>query len=100
MVISNYIVIILILIIMEIIDKIIQSTKEPSHTNVLWDDFENLKIYRNGVWENVCKGGSTLTDTEIDLIWDEVFSDNSYDYASYSFLDEHINSIGIGDYDE
>lgn len=89
-----------ILIIMEIIERIIRSNTEPSNTNVLWDDGENLKIYRNGKWESVSMGGDSLTDIEIDLIWNEVFSGNSYDYASYAFLDEYTNSIGIGDYDE
>lgn len=36
----------------KIIDKIVKSKNAPQSTNVLWDDGENLKIYRNGVWEN------------------------------------------------
>lgn len=34
------------------IDKIIKSPTPPKDTNVLWDNGENLKIYRNGKWEN------------------------------------------------
>lgn len=34
------------------IDKIIQSKTAPKSNNVLWDDGENLKINRNGKWEN------------------------------------------------
>lgn len=40
----------------KIIDKIVKSKNAPQSTNVLWDDGENLKIYRNGVWENTNKG--------------------------------------------
>ena len=36
----------------EIIDKIVKSKNAPQSTNVLWDDGENLKVYRNGSWEN------------------------------------------------
>ena len=35
-----------------IINKIVKSQTAPAQTNVLWDDGENLKIYRNGIWEN------------------------------------------------
>lgn len=35
------------------IDKIIQSKTAPKSNNVLWDDGENLKINRNGKFENV-----------------------------------------------
>ena len=34
------------------IDKIIKSKTAPKSNNVLWDDGENLKINRNGEWEN------------------------------------------------
>ena len=34
------------------IDKIIQSKTAPENNNVLWYDGENLKINRNGNWEN------------------------------------------------
>lgn len=36
----------------EIIDKIVKSKNAPQSTNVLWDDGKNLKVYRNGSWEN------------------------------------------------
>lgn len=39
------------------IDKIIQSKTAPKSNNVLWDDGENLKINRNGKWENTSKRG-------------------------------------------
>ena len=37
----------------KIIEKIVQSKYPPKDTNVLWDDGENLKISRNGSFENV-----------------------------------------------
>lgn len=37
------------------IDKIIQSKTAPKSNNVLWDDGENLKINRNGKWEDTIK---------------------------------------------
>ena len=43
----------------KIIEKIVQSKYPPKDTNVLWDDGENLKISRNGSFENVSD------DTEI-----------------------------------
>ena len=43
----------------KIIEKIVQSKYPPKDSNVLWDDGENLKISRNGSFENVSD------DTEI-----------------------------------
>lgn len=43
------------------IDKIIQSKTAPKSNNVLWDDGENLKINRNGKWEN-SNGGAQSGD--------------------------------------
>ena len=43
------------------IDKIIQSKTAPKSNNVLWDNGENLKIYRNGKWENT-GGGSPMVN--------------------------------------
>lgn len=40
--------------------KIVKSKTAPVDKNVLWDDGENLKIYRNGVWENTNKGDAGL----------------------------------------
>jgi hypothetical protein len=37
----------------KIIEKIVQSKYPPKDSNVLWDDGENLKIRRNGSFENV-----------------------------------------------
>ena len=37
----------------KIIEKIVQSKYPPKDSNVLWDDGENLKISRNGSFENV-----------------------------------------------
>lgn len=48
------------------IDKIIQSKTAPKSNNVLWDDGENLKIYRNGVWENTNKNAGGEIDP---VIW-------------------------------
>lgn len=44
----------------KIIEKIIQSKYPPNSTDVLWDDGENLKIARNGNFENVM---STMENT-------------------------------------
>ena len=41
------------------IDKIIQSKTAPKSNNVLWDDGENLKINRNGKWEDTTKSVPT-----------------------------------------
>ena len=46
--------------------KIIQSKTAPKSNNVLWDDGENLKINRNGNWENI--GGSDIPQEKIDSI--------------------------------
>lgn len=44
----------------KIIERIIQSKYPPNSTHVLWDDGENLKIARNGNFENVV---STMENT-------------------------------------
>ena len=41
-----------------------------------------------------------LTNNDIDLIWGRYFSSGGYGSASATAIDEQINSIGIGDYDE
>lgn len=46
------------------IDKIVVSSIAPKNTNVLWDDGENLKIFRNGSFENVV---STVENTNTNL---------------------------------
>ena len=46
------------------IDKIVVSSTAPKNTNVLWDDGENLKIFRNGSFENVV---STVENTNTNL---------------------------------
>ena len=56
----------------KIIEKIIQSKYPPNNTNVLWDDGENLKIVRNGSFENVT---STIKNT--DTLNIEVTVDNT-----------------------
>ena len=38
------------------IDKIVQQKTTPKDKNVLWDDGKNLKINRNGKWEDANKG--------------------------------------------
>ena len=48
------------------IDKIVKSKYAPKDKNVLWDDGTNLKINRNGVWENV-GGGSNLENRIAEL---------------------------------
>lgn len=48
----------------KIIEKIVQSKYPPKDTNVLWDDGENLKISRNGSFENVV---STIENNNTNL---------------------------------
>lgn len=47
------------------IDKIVKQKNAPKDKNVLWDDGTNLKINRNGVWENVVSGGSSNLERRI-----------------------------------
>lgn len=47
------------------IDKIVKSKYAPKDKNVLWDNGINLKINRNGVWENVVSGGSSNLEHRI-----------------------------------
>ena len=47
------------------IDKIKRQKNAPKNKNVLWDDGTNLKINRNGVWENVVSGGSSNLENRI-----------------------------------
>ena len=50
------------------IDKIIQSKTAPKSNNVLWDDGENLKINRNGKWENTGGGTPMINITYANLV--------------------------------
>lgn len=50
------------------IDKIVKRKTAPKDKNVLWDDGENLKINRNGVWENVVGGGSSDLENRISAL--------------------------------
>lgn len=51
-----------------IIEKIIQQPTAPKDKNVLWDNGEELKINRRGVWESANKGGTSVDgDTSIIL---------------------------------
>ena len=47
------------------IDKIVKQKNAPKDKNVLWDDGKNLKINRNGVWENVVSGGGSNLESRI-----------------------------------
>lgn len=47
------------------IDKIVKQKNAPKDKNVLWGDGTNLKINRNGVWENVVGGGSSNLETRL-----------------------------------
>lgn len=49
----------------QIIDKIIKSKYAPKDINVLWDDDNTLKIFRNGKWEPVVKLMSEDTMTRL-----------------------------------
>lgn len=79
--------------------------KGVSGKNILVE-FENSEICVD-VWVSSSGSGEIIqeyineriTFTDIDLIWDRHFSSGLYS-ASATALDETINSIGIGDYDE
>lgn len=47
------------------IDKIVKQKNASKDKNVLWDDGTNLKINRNGVWENVVSGGGSNLENRI-----------------------------------
>lgn len=47
------------------IDKIVKQKNAPKDKNVLWDDGTNLKINRNGVWEDVVSGGGSNLERRI-----------------------------------
>lgn len=47
------------------IDKIVKQKNAPKDKNVLWDDGTNLKINRNGVWEDVVSGGGSNLENRI-----------------------------------
>ena len=47
------------------INKIVKQKNAPKNKNVLWDDGTNLKINRNGVWENVVSGGGSNLENRI-----------------------------------
>lgn len=47
------------------IDKIVKQKNAPKDKSVLWDDGVNLKINRNGVWENVVSGGGSNLENRI-----------------------------------
>jgi hypothetical protein len=78
--------------------------KGVSGKNILVE-FENSEICVD-VW--VSSSGEVIqeyindriTTTDIDLIWDRHFASGLYSASATSLVDETINSIGIGDYDE
>lgn len=41
-----------------------------------------------------------LTNSDIDLIWNKYFNEGGYGSGSATAVDEVINSVGVGDYDE
>lgn len=41
-----------------------------------------------------------LTNGDIDLIWNKYFNEGGYGSGSATAVDEVINSVGVGDYDE
>jgi hypothetical protein len=47
------------------IDKIVKQKAAPKNKNVLWEDGTNLKINRNGIWENVVSGGGSNLENRI-----------------------------------
>lgn len=68
----------------KIIEKIVQSKYPPKDSNVLWDDGENLKISRNGSFENVV---STIENNNTNLAV-EVTVDNTTGNPSASGIVE------------
>ena len=54
----------------KIIEKIIQSKYPPNSTDVLWDDGENLKIARNGNFENVMSTMESTNNLNIEVTVD------------------------------
>lgn len=77
-----------------IINKIVKSQTAPTQTNVLWDDGENLKIYRNGVWENTnsteIKEGSIPLSALSSEIQDKINSHNLFVYPE-DFMEEEYD---------
>ena len=50
------------------IDKIVKQKNAPKDKTVLWDDGVSLKINRNGVWEDVVKGGASNLESRIAVL--------------------------------
>lgn len=64
-------------------NKIIQSKTAPKSNNVLWDDGENLKINRNGKWENV--NNAETNNLGIDpVVWKYMCEPHIVEYRSDS----------------
>ena len=77
----------------KMIDKIVKSENVPQSTNVLWDDGENLKIYRNGVWENTNKGD---TGSDIANLLEALKPVQLSDYPPEgSVTQEQLDEIGL-----
>ena len=68
--------------------KIVKSKTAPVDKNVLWDDGKNLKINRNGKWENatseIKEGSSSLNKSKFQL-----YKENGGRF----FTDENIYNI-------
>lgn len=66
------------------IDKIIQSKTPPKNNNVLWYNGENLKVNRNGKWENVVASSSGGAGNIIirEDIGEPIFRENGQSYFS------------------
>lgn len=79
------------------IDKIIQSKTAPKSNNVLWDDGENLKINRNGKWENA--NNTETNSLSIDpVVWKYMCNPHivEYDRTTYecnSAIPEELSDI-------
>lgn len=82
------------------IDKIIQSKTAPKSNNVLWDDGENLKINRNGKWENSNGGASsflTLNGSPISLTRPSEVITIKEDYKGGDFIYKNTIPKGYSD---
>lgn len=61
----------------KIIEKIVQQSTAPNSVNVLWDDGEGLKIFRNGKWKYIINYDidTTMSDTSANAVQNKTIKD-------------------------
>lgn len=84
------------------IDKIVVSSIAPKNTNVLWDDGENLKIFRNGKWETTTSNSDNITEELKDagIEYYDAFIKTRHsvlDYITQGFTQPIMNNTPDGD---